>query len=445
MDIDIFKKFTPKQQKNIIFCLAVILIFLILFIIVTLMGNSSEPKRKKIRKKDIPILSTGKSDNAFIIEKLTSANKELKKINQENIKTIKNMSNQNKKILEVLEKIQNNINDKSNEIKHLKLELDKLRNNSSAIPPINNDDENIQAKIDSFKKDILGGNTQKNINNKINQEPVEFDLTQSFYNDKPNEVKKLNSLENVGQINDLLPNIVISKIEDTSNKNDDLLNKIEKSKKNIIYIPSTSIIKAVLLSGIDAPTHDNARSEPHPALLQIKGIVNMPSFKNFNLDSCRILTSCYGDLATHRAYFRTIKMSCIINEKVFDISIKGNIIGSDGKLGINGELVSKNGQMLALSLATSIFSGASDSLRPEKNIQIATDKSTQQYTTPPMKTVIQGGIFKGLSHSADTLSKYYLKLADSAHPVIEITPGKKCQIILTQGFSLNFNEKRGKL
>jgi len=310
-------------------------------------------------------------------------------------------------------------------------------------------DSDVQEKIDKFKEQIFNSKTNSNNSNNSthskseHDDSIEFDLNASYYDNKK-KVTEADKLDSIGSTQDLLPNIVITEIKPQDPDKDKILKQqIENAKKNITYIPSSSIIEATLISGIDAPTHDNAKSEPHPALLQVKNIVNMPNFKSYNLDSCRVLVSCYGNLATQRVYFRTIKIACIFddeNHSSIDIGIKGNIIGNDGKLGIPGRLVSKNGQMLALSLATSIFSGVSDSLKPERNIQIATDTSTKQYQTPPMKTMFQGGVFSGLSSSAKTLSEYYLKLADQAHPVIEITPGKHCEIILTNGITLNFNK-----
>ena len=53
----------------------------------------------------------------------------------------------------------------------------------------------------------------------------------------------------------------------------------------------------------------------------------------------------YGDISAERAYIRTENLSCVRHDgRTLEVKIHGSIFGEDGKVGVRGRLVSKQGR-----------------------------------------------------------------------------------------------------
>ncbi|MFB1486827.1 TrbI/VirB10 family protein, partial [Thiocapsa sp. C4-3m] len=118
-----------------------------------------------------------------------------------------------------------------------------------------------------------------------------------------------------------------------------------------VYIPAGAILKGVLLNGIDMPTGQNARKDPVPALIRVKHQAILPNRVRADLRECFLLVGGFGDLASERAYLRGETFSCIRNDGgVTEIPIDGYAVGEDGKVGVRGRVVSKQGVLLAKAL-----------------------------------------------------------------------------------------------
>ena len=64
------------------------------------------------------------------------------------------------------------------------------------------------------------------------------------------------------------------------------------------------------------------------------------------------------DISAERAYIRTENLSCVRHDgSTLEIAIQGSIFGEDGKVGMRGRLVTKQGQMLANALLAGVVSG----------------------------------------------------------------------------------------
>jgi len=71
-----------------------------------------------------------------------------------------------------------------------------------------------------------------------------------------------------------------------------------------VLVPAGSILRGVLLSGMDAPTGRQARRDPYPALVRIKHDAILPNRFRADVRECFLVAAGYGDLASERAYLR---------------------------------------------------------------------------------------------------------------------------------------------
>jgi conjugal transfer pilus assembly protein TraB len=209
----------------------------------------------------------------------------------------------------------------------------------------------------------------------------------------------------------------------------------EEGKQGKTYIPSGSFMRVALMGGLDAPTGGQAQNNPWPILLRVQDNAFLPNRFRAKVKECFILGSGYGDISSERAYLRLESLSCVlINGEVVDATIKGYVVGEDGKAGLRGRLVSKQGQVLANALMTGIISGIGQGFQ----------QSATSYSTSALGTVgtvesgkqIQAGIGSGVGKALDRLSQYYITLAEKMFPIIEVDAGRVVDVVLTKGVSL---------
>ncbi len=209
-----------------------------------------------------------------------------------------------------------------------------------------------------------------------------------------------------------------------------------------IILSSGSFMKAVLLNGIDAPTDFGSKGEPYPVLMSVTDTTTLPNLYKMNLKNCFIIGSGYGNLADERAYIRTETLSCITaSNRVIDTKLKGHIVGEDGKLGIRGRLLSKQGQLLAQSLLSGTFAGLGEAFKPEKSVSInLSPNGSSGYVEPDMNDFMRAGIAEGASNALNKIADFYLKMAEKIFPIIEIDAGREVEILVLNKAELKIGD-----
>lgn len=205
----------------------------------------------------------------------------------------------------------------------------------------------------------------------------------------------------------------------------------------IEFIPAGSFVRATLLNGVDAPTGGQAQSNPLPMALHVMDVASLANKHKLNIKDCRFVAAAWGDISSERTMARTDSLTCIINGETIEMVVKGSVIGEDGKAGIRGRLVEKQGQMLANALFAGSLSGIG------KAFQSAATTTTTN--GGGITQTIQGGdlaeaaIGGGVSTAANMLAQYYLKAADKLYPIIETDGGRIVEILITKGATYNGN------
>ena len=201
------------------------------------------------------------------------------------------------------------------------------------------------------------------------------------------------------------------------------------------YIPSGAFTRAVLLGGLDAPTGGQAQRNPQPVLLRLVDNAVLPNHFRSQIKECFVVGAGYGDVSSERAYIRTESLSCVNGEgSALDVPIKGYVAGEDGKAGMRGRLVSKQGQILANALLAGVASGIGHAFQQSSTTLSISPLGTTG-TVEPTKQ-FEAGFGTGVGRALDRLAQYYISLAEKVFPVIEVDAGRVVDVIVTQGIAL---------
>lgn len=206
-----------------------------------------------------------------------------------------------------------------------------------------------------------------------------------------------------------------------------------------IYLPKGSILTGVLITGLDAPTAARATDNPVPVLVRIKKEAILPNFAVVQeVDECFALMAGYGDLSSERAMLRGESITCVRHDKsVIEADFSGFAVGEDGKNGLKGTLVTRNSTVLANAMMAGFGAGLASMFDVNPVPVIATNSNgQQQYQDVFSSDAVTGGAAKGASEAMTKLADYYMSLADSIHPIIEIGAGRVVDMVITQGATL---------
>ncbi len=202
------------------------------------------------------------------------------------------------------------------------------------------------------------------------------------------------------------------------------------------YLPSGSFVPGMLLSGLDAPAGVTSSKEPHPVLIRLSDLAVLPNRFRLDIKECFIVGEGYGDLSSERAYIRTTTLSCVRNEESkhpspVDIPLKGFVAGEDGKVGLRGRVVSKQGQFLARALMAGFAEGISDVLRLSATTVSVSPLGATQSINPD--EALKAGALSGVGRAMERLSQHYIEMAQRVFPVIEIDAGRNVDVVVLQG------------
>jgi conjugal transfer pilus assembly protein TraB len=201
-------------------------------------------------------------------------------------------------------------------------------------------------------------------------------------------------------------------------------------KNELELIPAGSFVRVVMLNGVDAPTGGQAQSNPLPIAFHVEDTANLANKHRLDIRDCRIIAVAWGDVSSERTMGRTETLNCIINGEAVEMSIKGSVMGEDGKVGIRGRLVTKQGQILANALFAGSLGGIGRAFQSAASTITSGGGGVSESVDP--SRVAQAGIGGGVGQASTMLAQYYLKAADKLYPVIETDGGRVVEILITK-------------
>jgi conjugal transfer pilus assembly protein TraB len=218
----------------------------------------------------------------------------------------------------------------------------------------------------------------------------------------------------------------------------DAKDKPQKKAAGLEYwLPMGSIMSGVTLNGADMPTTQAARRDPMPMLVRVKKEAILPSNQRASVKECFVMLSGYGDMSSSRAMLRAERMSCILaGGKAVEVNISGYVVGEDGKPGLQGPMVSKEGEVIAKAMRVGVVGAAGVGVSGWLGNQMTAQSGNVSVSLGG------GGGNQGQAAAApigrafEKIADYYADLAKNIVPVVEINPLRNVDIVLVKGVSI---------
>nr|WP_172685695.1 TrbI/VirB10 family protein [Raoultella planticola] len=208
------------------------------------------------------------------------------------------------------------------------------------------------------------------------------------------------------------------------------------------YLPATSQLYAVLVTGVEAPTSLSSQEEPLGVTFRVKCDVFLPNNYRMDLRDCNLLGTARGDMASERVYIRTTSLSCVNSKgKSFDIKLEAYAVSEiDGKAGIKGTLISRNGNAIMGSALAGGLSALAQGLSPSKVSQLNIDPNSQaQFQGPNIGALGAVSASGMVSGGLNKLTDWYTHIIDQQWPVVELSPGINATFVVLNGASIPTN------
>lgn len=205
------------------------------------------------------------------------------------------------------------------------------------------------------------------------------------------------------------------------------------------YIPAGSILTGTLITGADFPTGKGSYDNPTPSLIRLSKHAILPNRYTSDVRECFLLVGGRGELGSERAKLRGETLSCIRNDGgVIQTKLNSYVAGEDGKEGIKGRLVSKQGQLIARTMVAGFLSGMSEAFDySQVSVLSTTADNKVQYQKNFSTEAAKGGLATGMQNSLDRVAQFYMDLADEMVPVVEINAGRQVDVVVITGTTLN--------
>lgn len=212
----------------------------------------------------------------------------------------------------------------------------------------------------------------------------------------------------------------------------------KKKEPKEVFIPAGSIFSGTLMTGLDAPTGTAAKKSPFPSLLRIKKEAILPNRYRADVRECFLIASGYGDLSSERVYMRAETISCVRNDGgVIEAPIDMYAVGEDGKAGVRGKLDTKQGQYLAKAMAAGFLDSVASVFTsvPTATISTAAD-SVVPFQRVFSEESAQSAAIEGAGSAMERLANFYIEMAQSVFPIVQVDAGRQLEFVMTKGTSL---------
>lgn len=202
------------------------------------------------------------------------------------------------------------------------------------------------------------------------------------------------------------------------------------------YVPPGATARVVMLTGADASAAVTASHNPNPMIFRITSNGRLPNNRKSHLKDCILTAYAVGDISSERAEINLEKLSCTFpNNEIVDINVQGWIFGLDGKYGVRGRPVWREGKLLQRAFVAGALSGLSEGISQTWTTTSISPLGSTQSTNNGK--ILQVGATKGVSKAMDKLSEYNIQRAEQYHPVIQIDSGEEVDVVFREGFFLD--------
>ena len=202
------------------------------------------------------------------------------------------------------------------------------------------------------------------------------------------------------------------------------------------YVPSGTFAKAVMIGGADASAAVNAQGNPSPMVFRIVADGTLPNKAHSHLKDCVVTAAVVGDISSERGMIRLESLSCTKpDNSIVDMVVEGTVFGPEGKNGVRGTPVRKEGALLGRAFAAGMFSGFSKGV--QEGYTTNSVSALGSTSTVNNSDIAKNGAASGVSNSMDKIADYEIERAQQYHPVIQLSAGTTVDIVFMKGFFLD--------
>lgn len=207
-------------------------------------------------------------------------------------------------------------------------------------------------------------------------------------------------------------------------------------------LPAGSFAPISLMNGIDAGTSDQTRSNPVPVLMQINDFAVLPGKAKYDIRSCFLLGSGYGDPSSERVYMRFSRISCMNNKNrlVLSQEVSGYVVDSDGKVGMRGVITERQGALLYKSTLAGFAQGLTGALGSAQGTVLSNLTTGTTTSTLNGTAALRASGLSGAQSAASQLAEFYLKQAQNVFSVITVDAGRLGSVVFTNSASLTWSD-----
>ena len=203
-----------------------------------------------------------------------------------------------------------------------------------------------------------------------------------------------------------------------------------------VHLPMNSIVKGVLVTGVNAPGDSNAL----PVLIELTEAFYGPNGSRVPLKGCFALGKSVADLYgnTPRAKIQMVTIACVLKDnRVFESDWNGYAADSDGVFGIKGALVERTGAYFLKTAASAFISAMSAALAQAQTTQTASSGlGTSAVATNVTGNPVLYGLLSGLSGTANKMSSFFDKELEKIIPTVYVPAGKEVRLVSQVGLTI---------
>lgn len=322
--------------------------------------------------------------------------------------------------------------------------------------------ENAENKLevyDEFQKNY--GNDKSKIETQINQIDEKYDQLIEKQNeliqgqskeidDLKNQIKIKNTsnvkdpFSNVGEqgiVNKTIQNFHLNLTEENESESKD--GEFFKAEE---YVPAGAYATATIISGVDASVGISSQSDPRPILLRIISPAFSSIYDNIqqkvDISGCLITGAASGDLSSEKVYIKLVNMTCSKDENlIYETAIKGYVAGQ-GKSGVRGQVISREGDFLAKSFLAGLVGGFGQGLASRVAPPLSFSSGATLQNGYSNEDIVKKGVGQGIGGASDRLSNYLINRAEQYQPIVSIPSGIEVEVVFVEGFHLNGKRHR---
>ena len=203
------------------------------------------------------------------------------------------------------------------------------------------------------------------------------------------------------------------------------------------YLPPNAYVKAKVLVGVDATVGVKAQNDPKPVEFRIIGPAYSASHDGKRLETnvkgCVVNGAAFGELSSEKVFVKLQKMTCPDGpDRVVVANVEG-YLAYQGKAGIRGRVVSREGDLVTQALLAGIAGGFGRGFSANANSQFRTVGIGSTDNQLSAQKILTGGLGQGVATAAETVSEYLIERAEQYQPVIEMPTGIEVELVFING------------